>query len=92
MALAAASLVVMPMLARAKRRVGAALGSAALNADARQTDFCVYLSAALLGGLVLNALLGWWWADPAAGLVMTPLMAQEGVAAWRGRACCLPMR
>jgi divalent metal cation (Fe/Co/Zn/Cd) transporter len=86
--LAAASLVVMPLLARAKRRVAAGLGSAALEADARQTDFCLYLSGILLGGLLLNAFLGWWWADPVAGLAMTPIIAREGVRAWRGQLCC----
>jgi divalent metal cation (Fe/Co/Zn/Cd) transporter len=87
-ALAAASIVVMPVLARAKRRVGMSLGSAAVQADARQTDFCFYLSVILLAGLVLNAGLGWWWADPAAGLAMTPLIAREGAGALRGKACC----
>ena len=62
-ALACASLIVMPLLSRAKRRVGNAMGSAAMHADARQTEFCTYLSAILLGGLVLNAVLGWWWAS-----------------------------
>jgi divalent metal cation (Fe/Co/Zn/Cd) transporter len=62
--LAIASLIVMPLLARAKRKVARDIGSAALNADARQTEFCTYLSAILVGGLGLNALLGWWWADP----------------------------
>ncbi len=86
--LAAVSLIVMPLLARAKRRVAAAIGSRALHADSRQTDLCVYLSAILLGGLVLNALLSWWWADPAAGLVMTPIIANEGREALRGEAGC----
>jgi len=86
--LAIVSLVVMPLLARAKRRVGTAMGSLAMNADARQTEFCVYLSAILLGGLVLNALFGWWWADPVAGLVMTPIILREGLEAFRGRLCC----
>ena len=69
---ATAALVVMPLLARAKRDVAGHLGSAAMHADAKQADFCVYLSAILLVGLVLNWWLGWWWADPAAGLVMVP--------------------
>jgi len=86
--LAALSLVVMPLLARAKRRVAAQINSRALQADSRQTDICAYLSAILLGGLVLNALLGWWWADPAAALVMTPIIAKEGVEALRGETCC----
>jgi divalent metal cation (Fe/Co/Zn/Cd) transporter len=85
--LAIASLVAMPILSRAKRRVAAAINSAAMRADARQTDFCLYLSAILLGGLVLNAWLGWWWADPVAGLAMVPLIAKEGVDALRGKAC-----
>jgi len=87
-ALAALSLVVMPLLARAKRRVAAGLRSRALQADSRQTTICAYLSAILLGGLILNALLGWWWADPLAGLVMIPIIAKEGVAALRGETCC----
>ena len=87
-ALAALSLVVMPALARAKRRVAAEIESRALAADSRQTDLCAYLSAVLLGGLLLNALFGWWWADPAAALVMVPLIAKEGVEALRGETCC----
>jgi divalent metal cation (Fe/Co/Zn/Cd) transporter len=85
--LACVSLVVMPWLARAKRKVGTLLGSAAMHADAKQTDFCMYLSAILLGGLLLNALLGLWWADPAAALVMTPIIAKEGFEGVRGEAC-----
>jgi divalent metal cation (Fe/Co/Zn/Cd) transporter len=85
--LAVASLIVMPLLARAKRRVAAGLGSNALHADSRQTDLCAYLSAILLAGLLLNAALGWWWADPVAGLVMVPIIAREGVAALRGEVC-----
>lgn len=85
--LACVSLVVMPLLSRAKRKVGSALGSAAMHADARQTDFCVYLSAILLSGLVLNALFGLWWADPAAALIMTPIIANEGLEGLRGKAC-----
>lgn len=85
---AAVSVVVMPLLARAKRRVAAGIGSGAMQADSRQTDFCTYLSAILLGGLLLNALLGWWWADPVAGLVMVPIIAKEGVDGLRGKACC----
>lgn len=86
--LAAVSLVVMSLLARAKRRIAANIGSAALDADARQTEFCTFLSAILLGGLLLNALLGWWWADPMAGLAMAPIIAKEGLGALKGRACC----
>jgi len=85
---AAVSVIVMPMLARAKRRVAAGIGSGAMQADSRQTDFCTYLSAILLGGLLLNALAGWWWADPLAGLVMVPIIAKEGVDGLRGKACC----
>jgi divalent metal cation (Fe/Co/Zn/Cd) transporter len=66
----------MPLLARAKRRVAEGIDSAAMRADSRQTDFCTYLSAILLGGLLLNALLGWWWADPVAGIVMVPIIAK----------------
>jgi divalent metal cation (Fe/Co/Zn/Cd) transporter len=87
-ALAALSLVVMPLLARAKRQVAAGLNSRAMQADSRQTDICAYLSATLLGGLLLNALVGWWWADPAAALVMVPIIAKEGVEALRGETCC----
>jgi divalent metal cation (Fe/Co/Zn/Cd) transporter len=85
--LACVSLVVMPVLSRAKRKVAAALNSAAMHADAKQTEFCTYLSAILLGGLVLNALLGWWWADPAAALVMAPIIANEGREALSGKHC-----
>jgi len=81
------SLIVMPLLARAKRKVAHGISSAAMEADARQTDFCTYLSAILVGGLLLNALFGWWWADPAAGLVMVPIIAREGRDALRGKAC-----
>lgn len=87
-ALAAISLAVMPLLARAKRRVAAEINSRALRADSRQTDICAYLSAILLGGLLLNALLGWWWADPVAALVMVPIIVKEGVGALRGETCC----
>lgn len=85
--LAAVSLVIMPVLARAKRRVAARLESRALEADSRQTDLCAYLSAILLGGLALNALFGWWWADPVAALVMVPIIAREGAEALRGEVC-----
>lgn len=85
---AGASLAGMPLLARAKRRVARALGSRAMEADSRQTDLCAYLSAILLAGLALNALFGWWWADPVAGLVMSPFIAKEGVDALRGEKRC----
>lgn len=86
--LAALSLVVMPTLVHFKRRVAHRLASGALEAEARQTLVCAYLSATLLAGLGLNAWLGWWWADPVAGLVMVPLIAWEGWEAVRGRMCC----
>jgi divalent metal cation (Fe/Co/Zn/Cd) transporter len=86
--IAAASLIVMPVLAAAKRRVANTLESAAMNADARQTEFCTYLSAILLGGLLLNALFGLWWADPLAGLVMVPIIGKEGWDALHGKNCC----
>lgn len=86
--LAIASLIVMPLLARAKRRVASALNSGAMQADSRQTDLCAYLSAILLGGLIVNALFGWWWADPIAGLVMIPIIVREGIEGLRGETCC----
>ncbi len=85
--IATLSLVVMPWLAWRKRRVAEALSSRALRADSRQTSLCAYLSAILLGGLALNALLGWWWADPVAALIMVPIIANEGVEALRGERC-----
>jgi divalent metal cation (Fe/Co/Zn/Cd) transporter len=85
--LACVSLLVMPLLSRAKRKVGTALGSAAMHADAKQTDFCVYLSAILLGGLLLNALFGLWWADPLAAIIMAPIIAKEGIEGVRGDVC-----
>jgi len=86
--LACVSLIVMPILSRAKKSVGKGLGSVAMHADARQTDFCVYLSAILLAGLLLNAAFGWWWADPIAALVMVPIIAKEGVDGLKARTCC----
>jgi divalent metal cation (Fe/Co/Zn/Cd) transporter len=85
--LAAVSVVVMPLLARSKRQVARAISSAAMQADSRQTDFCTYLSAILLCGLLLNAFWGWWWADPAAALLMVPIIANEGLGALKGRTC-----
>ncbi len=76
--LAILSMLIMPMLARAKRSVGRGLGSAAMVADSKQTQLCAYLSVILLAGLALNALFGWWWADPAAGLIMLPIIVREG--------------
>ena len=86
--LACVSLVVMPLLSRAKKKVGNELGSAAMHADAKQTDFCVYLSAILLIGLLFNAVVEWWWADPLAGLIMVPIIAKEGFDGMRARTCC----
>jgi len=77
----------MPVLARAKRRVAGRIASAALTADARQTEFCTYLSAILLGGLLLKALLGWWWADPVTALLIAAVALNEGREAWAGNAC-----
>lgn len=86
-ALATASLVIMPFLSWAQRRTGRALGSHAVVADSTQTLLCTYLSAVLLAGLVLNATLGWSWADPIAGLVIAAVAIREGVEAWRGENC-----
>jgi len=85
--LACVSLVVMPLLSRAKHKIATGLNSSALHADAKQTEFCTYLSAILLVGSLLNAFLGWWWADPAAALVMVPIIAREGVEGLQGKAC-----
>ena len=85
--LAIASLVVMPLLARAKRRVGNQMGSVAMAADAKQSEFCYYLSAILLAGLALNAAFGLRWADPVAALAMVPLIAHEGIEALQGETC-----
>jgi divalent metal cation (Fe/Co/Zn/Cd) transporter len=86
--IAALSLIVMPLLVRSKRRIASRLASEALEAEARQTRVCAYLSAILLAGLGLNVWWGWWWADPLAGLAMVPLIAWEGLDAVRGRTCC----
>jgi divalent metal cation (Fe/Co/Zn/Cd) transporter len=86
-AVALFSLVTMPALARAKRRVATQLRSGALVSDAAQASLCAYLSAILLVGLLLNAAVGWWWADPVAAFVMVPIIAHEGVRALRGAAC-----
>jgi divalent metal cation (Fe/Co/Zn/Cd) transporter len=85
--LSVVSLILMPILAHAKRRSASDLNSRAMKADSRQTDLCAYLSAILLGGLVLNALWGWWWADPVAALIMVPIIAREGLEGWRGEVC-----
>lgn len=90
--LAMLSLIVMPLLAARKRRVAVVLRSGALHADSRQSNLCATLSGILLGGLSLNALWGWWWADPVAGLLMTPIIIKEGIEALKGQACsnCQP--
>jgi divalent metal cation (Fe/Co/Zn/Cd) transporter len=85
--LLALSAVVMPVLARAKRRVARAMSSRALEADAMQTSLCAYLSVIALGGVALNAALGWWWADPVAALAMVPIIAREGVEGVKARGC-----
>lgn len=87
-ALAAASLVIMPVLSLTQRRTGRELGSTSAMADSKQTLLCTYLSAVLLGGLILNGLVGWTWADPVAALGIAALAAREGVNAWRGDPCC----
>ena len=86
--LVAVSVVVMPFLSFAQRRAGRELGSASAVADSKQTLLCTYLSAAVLAGLVLNAALGWWWADPVAALLLAALAVKEGRTAWRGELCC----
>jgi divalent metal cation (Fe/Co/Zn/Cd) transporter len=88
--LAIASLIIMPFLSWAQRRTGRALGSNAVVADSTQTLLCTYLSAVLLVGLVLNATLGWGWADPIAGLVIAAVAVREGIEAWKGEGCCAP--
>lgn len=82
------SVVIMPLLARAKRRIARALESRALEADATQTSLCAYLSAIALAGVALNAAFGWWWADPVAALAMVPIIAKEGIEGVRGEPHC----
>lgn len=89
-ALASASLLIMPFLSWAQRRTGRALASGAVVADSTQTLLCTYLSAVLLAGLLLNATLGWSWADPIVGLVIAAVAVKEGRDAWRGENCCGP--
>lgn len=89
-ALAAVSLLIMPLLSWAERRAGRELGSLSAVADSKQTLLCTYLSAVLLAGLVLNSLLGWSWADPIAALVIAAIAVREGINAWKGDACCAP--
>jgi divalent metal cation (Fe/Co/Zn/Cd) transporter len=88
LAITALSLVVMPSLAWAKRKVAARLGSVALKADAAETQLCTYLSGVVLLGLTVNALLGWWWMDPLAGLVVAALAVREGRQAWTSGELC----
>jgi divalent metal cation (Fe/Co/Zn/Cd) transporter len=85
--IAAVSVILMPILARAKRKVAQDISSKAMHADSRQTDICAYLSAILLAGLGLNALFGWWWADPVAALIMIPIIIKEGWEALQGETC-----
>jgi divalent metal cation (Fe/Co/Zn/Cd) transporter len=82
------SVLVMPVLARAKRRVAVALGSRALQSDAMQTSICAYLSVIGLAGVALNTFLGWWWADPIAALAMVPVLAGEGIEGVKGEPSC----
>ncbi|HWD38960.1 MAG TPA: cation transporter, partial [Fimbriimonas sp.] len=84
------SVVLMPFLARAKRKLSDEIESSAMRADSKQTDICAYLSAILLVGLALNAAFRWWWADPVAGLAMAPIIFREGVLALQGKACGCP--
>ena len=90
-ALAALSLVIMPVLSWAQRRAGRELGSASAVADSKQTLLCTYLSGVLLAGLVLNGAFGWSWADPLAALVIAAVAVKEGRDAWRGDTCCAPI-
>lgn len=83
----ALSVLIMPFLSLAERRAGRELGSATAVADSKQTLICAYLSAAVLVGLLLNSLAGWWWADAAAGLIIAGFAIREGIEAWRGDAC-----
>ncbi len=89
-ALAAVSLVVMPVLSWVQRSTGRELGSHSAVADSKQALLCTYLSAVLLAGLLLNSLFGWSWADPVAGLVIAAVAVREGSEAWKGRNCCVP--
>lgn len=86
--IAVLSLIVMPLLSRAKRKVATGLKSSAMKADARQTDFCTYLSAILLAGLILDFLFGWWWSDPTSALIMASIIGNEGINASLGNRCC----
>jgi divalent metal cation (Fe/Co/Zn/Cd) transporter len=86
--IAALSLLVMPTVSLVQRRTGHELGSHSAVADSKQTLLCTYMSAALLLGLVANSVLGWWWADPGAALLIAGLAVREGIGAWRGDTCC----
>ncbi|MFJ4331208.1 cation transporter [Streptomyces sp. NPDC088935] len=88
--IAALSLAIMPFLSHAQRKAGRELGSASAVADSKQTLLCTYLSAVLLVGLLLNATLGWSWADPIAALVIAAIAVKEGIEAWQGKGCCAP--
>jgi divalent metal cation (Fe/Co/Zn/Cd) transporter len=90
--IAVLSLIVMPLLARAKRNIAEQLKSPAMNADATQADFCAYLSAILLVGLLVNFQFGWWWADPVAALAMAVIIGNEGIKTSLGEPCCEPER
>jgi divalent metal cation (Fe/Co/Zn/Cd) transporter len=85
--LAAFTVLTMPLLARAKRNVGRVLNSSATVSEASQNMICAYLSIALLVGLLANTIFGWWWADPAAALVIAAVAAREGVESWLGESC-----
>jgi divalent metal cation (Fe/Co/Zn/Cd) transporter len=89
--LVAISVVIMPFLSWAQRRTGRELGSASAVADSKQTLLCTYLSAGVLAGLVLNAALGWWWADPVVALGLAAVAVREGRSALRGETCCAPV-
>jgi divalent metal cation (Fe/Co/Zn/Cd) transporter len=86
--IAALSMIVMPILSRAKRKVASQLGSGAMNADAKQTDFCAYLSMIVLTSVLLNFFLGWWWADPVAGAIMAVIIGKEGISPSLDKNCC----
>ena len=88
LAILSLSVLIMPILARASRRVARALGSRALEADAAQTSLCAYLSVIALAGVGLNAALGWWWADPVAALLMVPIIVKEGLEGVQGEPGC----
>jgi divalent metal cation (Fe/Co/Zn/Cd) transporter len=86
-AIGVAALFVMPLLARAKHNIGTAIDSRPMIADSQQTQFCTYLSAVLVAGLLLNFFLGWWWSDSVAALIMVPIIVNEAVEAVRGKKC-----